>query len=99
MHRDIKPFNVLINPSSKQLKIIDFGLSEYYFPSKENNTKVASLYYKAPELSFGNSQYDYRIDTWAAGMILAGMVTHHILRYSKRRLLLWATTLSTRFLR
>jgi casein kinase II subunit alpha len=48
MHRDIKPFNVLINPESKQLKIIDFGLSEYYLPSKENNTKVASLYYKAP---------------------------------------------------
>jgi len=77
MHRDIKPFNVLINPSTKKLKIIDFGLSEYYFPSKENNTKVASTYYKAPELSFSNTQYDYRVDCWAAGMILAGMVFSH----------------------
>ena len=37
MHRDIKPYNVLINPEIRQLKIIDFGLSEYYFPEKENN--------------------------------------------------------------
>lgn len=74
MHRDIKPFNVLINHNKKQLKIIDFGLSDYYFPSKENNPKVASTYYKAPELYFSNTQYDYRVDTWSAGMILAGMV-------------------------
>ena len=32
------------------------------------------MYYKAPELFFGNSQYDYRVDIWGAGMILAGMV-------------------------
>jgi casein kinase II subunit alpha len=74
MHRDIKPFNVLINPQERQLRVIDFGLSDYYSPSQENNTKVASTYYKAPELYFSNSQYDYRVDCWAAGMILAGMV-------------------------
>lgn len=34
MHRDIKPFNILINPSTKSLKIIDFGLCEYYIPGK-----------------------------------------------------------------
>ena len=97
MHRDIKPFNVLINHKKKQLKIIDFGLSEYYFPSRENNTKVASTYYKAPELFFGNSQYDYRVDIWAAGMILAGMVLLTRCRSSRRLLFLWVTTLLTRF--
>ena len=85
MHRDIKPFNVLINHESKELRLIDFGLSEYYFPSKENNTKVASTYYKAPELYFTNSQYDYRVDCWAVGMMLAGMV-HLFLGRSLRRL-------------
>jgi casein kinase II subunit alpha len=74
MHRDIKPFNVLINHRTRQLKLIDFGLAEYYFPTRENNTKVASTYYKAPEIYFGNPQYDYRVDCWAAGMIMAGMV-------------------------
>ena len=74
MHRDIKPFNVLINPDTKAVKIIDFGLAEFYFPEKENNTNVASLYYKSPELFFSNSNYDYRVDIWSAGLILAGMV-------------------------
>lgn len=74
MHRDIKPFNVLINKKSGQLKIIDFGLSDYYFPTRENNTKVSSMYYKAPELHFSNSQYDYRVDCWSAGLIMAAMV-------------------------
>lgn len=48
MHRDIKPFNVLIDPTRHSLKIIDFGLSDYYIPGKENSDHVASLYYKAP---------------------------------------------------
>lgn len=84
MHRDIKPYNVLINPESKTLKIIDFGLSEYYFPTKENNVKVASMYYKAPELVFSNTQYDYRVDCWGAGMILAGMVPSHFIQIFKK---------------
>lgn len=66
---------MLIDPSSKRLKIIDFGLSDYYIPGNENSEHVASLYYKAPELLFSNPHYDYRVDCWAAGMILAGMVT------------------------
>lgn len=91
MHRDIKPYNVLINPATKQLKIIDFGLSEFYFPNKENNVKVSSLYYKGPELFFSNTLYDYRVDCWAAGMIMAGMVTHFLCRCSNVHLSLQET--------
>ena len=91
MHRDIKPFNVLINHNTKQLKVVDFGLSEYYHPTTENNTKVASTYYKAPELYFANTQYDYRVDCWAAGMILAGMVIFSLERFLKRHLSSWET--------
>jgi serine/threonine protein kinase len=74
MHRDVKPLNVLINPSKGTLKLIDFSLSDYYAPSKENNEHVSSLYYKAPELLFSNPWYDYRVDVWGAGMLMAGLV-------------------------
>lgn len=84
MHRDIKPFNVLINPQTKALKIVDFGLADFYFPGKENNTHVASLYYKSPELFFSNSNYDYRVDIWSAGLILAGMVQFHLIQIFNR---------------
>lgn len=89
MHRDIKPYNILINPQNKSLKIIDLGLSEYYIPGVNNNDHVASLYYKAPELLFGNAKYDYRVDIWGAGMIMAGMVIYIIILRSSRKLLLF----------
>ncbi len=34
MHRDIKPQNVLIDYRDKKLKIIDWGLADYYLPNK-----------------------------------------------------------------
>lgn len=74
MHRDIKPHNVLINHDKRTLKLIDFGLAEFYYPTREYSSKVASLYYKSPEILLGSVVYDYSIDIWAVGMILAGMV-------------------------
>ena len=50
MHRDIKPHNIMIDHKNKNLKIIDWGLSEFYFPCKDYNVRVASRYYKSPEL-------------------------------------------------
>ena len=48
MHRDIKPQNVLIDQKRKILKIVDWGLADYYLPYKEYNVRVASRYYKGP---------------------------------------------------
>lgn len=50
MHRDIKPHNIMIDHEKKILKLIDFGLAEFYFPNKNYNTRVASRYFKSPEL-------------------------------------------------
>ena len=33
-----------------KLHLIDWGLADLYFPDKKYNTRVASRYYKAPEL-------------------------------------------------
>lgn len=78
MHRDIKPFNLMIDTEKKKLKIVDFGLSEFYHPEASYSDQVSSLYYRAPELILGETSYDFKIDCWAAGMVLAGMVQYFL---------------------
>ena len=59
IHRDIKPGNVLMNLRDESAVIVDWGLADFYFPSKRFNVRVASRYFKAPELLLGNNYYDY----------------------------------------
>ena len=33
IHRDIKPQNIMFDNFNKDLKIIDWGLAEFYFPN------------------------------------------------------------------
>lgn len=37
MHRDVKPQNIMIDHEKKRLKLIDWGLAEFYFPGKDYN--------------------------------------------------------------
>lgn len=46
MHRDVKPHNVMIDHEQKQLRLIDWGLAEFYHPGREYNVRVASRYFK-----------------------------------------------------
>lgn len=46
MHRDVKPHNIMIDHGKRQLRLIDWGLAEFYFPEREYNTRVASRYFK-----------------------------------------------------
>jgi len=74
MHRDIKPGNVLISPSKKQLRIIDWGLADYYFPERMYSVRVSTLRYKAPELLLNYQYYDYGVDIWSAGCVFAELL-------------------------
>ena len=74
IHRDIKPGNVLFDHHSKSIKIADWGLADFYIPRKNYNVRVASRYFKAPELLVGNGYYDYQLDIWSVGCMLAGMM-------------------------
>lgn len=42
MHRDVKPHNVMIDHEMRKLRLIDWGLAEFYHPGKEYNVRVAS---------------------------------------------------------
>ena len=74
MHRDVKPHNVMIDHARRELRLIDWGLAEFYFPGKDYNVRVASRYFKSPELLVDYQYYDYSLDIWSLGAMFAGMV-------------------------
>ncbi|KTG42458.1 hypothetical protein cypCar_00032918, partial [Cyprinus carpio] len=82
MHRDVKPHNVMIDHQMRKLRLIDWGLAEFYHPVQEYNVRVASRSYKGPELlvdyqlSLPNDlqMYDYSLDMWSLGCMLASMI-------------------------
>lgn len=73
MHRDVKPLNTMIDHRRKTLCLIDWGLAEFYHPDATYSSRVASRFYKAPELLLGLTHYHYSVDTWSVGCMLAGM--------------------------
>jgi casein kinase II subunit alpha len=74
MHRDVKPHNIVCDHESRKLRLIDWGLAEFYHPNKEYNVRVASRYFKGPELLVDLQDYDYSLDIWSLGCMFAGMI-------------------------
>ncbi|GAA6026088.1 hypothetical protein JCM8202_002516 [Rhodotorula sphaerocarpa] len=74
IHRDVKPLNILIDHSQRKLRLIDWGLAEFYHPGVELNVRVASRYYKGPELLVEYTHYDYSLDLWSVGCTMGTMV-------------------------
>uniref|UniRef100_A0A3P9CIQ9 non-specific serine/threonine protein kinase n=1 Tax=Maylandia zebra TaxID=106582 RepID=A0A3P9CIQ9_9CICH len=74
MHRDVKPHNVMIDHQLRKLRLIDWGLAEFYHPAQEYNVRVASRYFKGPELLVDYQMYDYSLDMWSLGCMLASMI-------------------------
>ena len=74
MHRDIKSGNIVINSITKELNVIDWGLSEYYIENYKYCTRVGTRYYKAPELLLDYKKYDYAIDLWSVGCLFGGLL-------------------------
>ena len=74
MHRDVKPHNVMIDHKKRKLRLIDWGLAEFYHQEQEYNVRVASRYFKGPELLVDMQDYDYSLDLWSLGCMFAGMV-------------------------
>ncbi|XP_059302505.1 probable serine/threonine-protein kinase At1g09600 [Lycium ferocissimum] len=72
LHRDIKGSNLLIGDNGI-LKIGDFGLATSFKPNQKQplTSRVVTLWYRAPELLLGATEYGVAIDMWSAGCILA----------------------------
>lgn len=88
MHRDVRPHNVVINHESRQvsdpptkglvqcshvkLRLIGWGSSDFYHPDTDYTPRVGT--FKPPELLLSVERYDYQVDIWGFGAMLASMV-------------------------
>ena len=77
MHRDLKTSNILVGRCSNgngpctgggcRIALCDFGLARKYEmkPRTRNMTQnVVTLWYRAPELLFGEKKYGPEVDMW-----------------------------------
>ena len=76
-HRDLKPENLLLS-KNKILKIIDFGLSNFYDGQKRLQTPCGSPCYASPEMVKGKRYDGFNIDIWAIGVILFAMLCGYL---------------------
>ncbi|KAJ6940593.1 CDPK-related kinase 3 isoform X1 [Populus alba x Populus x berolinensis] len=69
VHRDLKPENFLFTSGSEDadMKLIDFGLSDFFRPDERLNDIVGSAYYVAPEVL--HRSYSLEADIWSIGVI------------------------------
>ncbi|KAJ9185904.1 hypothetical protein P3X46_005480 [Hevea brasiliensis] len=75
LHRDIKGSNLLID-NEGILRIADFGLASFFDPNNKHpmTSRVVTLWYRAPELLLGATDYGVGVDLWSAGCILAELL-------------------------
>ena len=75
IHRDIKPDNILISSEGK-IKLTDFDLCRKLPENKEENLSrnVVTLYYRPPEIFYGDLHYGKAIDIWSLGCVFSELI-------------------------
>jgi serine/threonine protein kinase len=77
-HRDIKPQNLLVDPTCHILKICDLGSAKRLIDGEKSTAYMCTRFYRAPELLLGCTTYTNAIDMWAAGCVVAEMINGKI---------------------
>jgi len=77
VHRDLKPENLLLD-HNKDLKIVDFGLSNLYAKNALLKTPCGSPCYAAPEMIAGKKYQGICVDIWSSGIILFAMICGYL---------------------
>ncbi|ELA41673.1 CAMK/CAMKL/KIN1 protein kinase [Vittaforma corneae ATCC 50505] len=73
VHRDLKIENIIIDHNDN-VKLLDFGLSNFYDNKNFLKTFCGSLYFAAPELLLGHTYNGPEVDIWSLGVILYVML-------------------------
>ena len=76
-HRDLKPENLLLD-EGKNVKIVDFGLSNSYPDGGLLKTACGSPCYAAPEMIAGKKYHGLASDIWSCGIILYAMTCGYL---------------------
>lgn len=83
IHKDLNPANIVFNPKTKQLKIIDFGISTVF--TRENPTLKnpdvleGTLAYMSPEQTGRmNRELDYSTDFYSLGATFYQLLTQRV---------------------
>ena len=76
-HRDLKPENLLLD-EQKNIKIVDFGLSNIYPNNELLITACGSPCYAAPEMINGEPYIGVRVDIWSSGIVLFAMLCGYL---------------------
>ncbi|KAJ1918999.1 Serine/threonine-protein kinase [Mycoemilia scoparia] len=79
IHRDIKLENILLDNSHTPpaVKLIDFGLANFFDRKGLMATFCGSLPYTAPEILRGDAYVGPEVDIWSLGVLLYVMITAH----------------------
>lgn len=78
VHRDLKIENILVEERTGAIKLLDFGLSNFYRHEDNLSTFCGSLYFAAPELLCGHLYTGPEVDVWSLGIILFVLVTGRV---------------------
>jgi predicted ATPase/GAF domain-containing protein len=83
IHKDLNPANIIYNPVTGQVKIIDFGISTVFTrehtPLKNPHGLEGTLAYMSPEQTGRmNRSLDYRTDLYSLGATFYQLLTHRL---------------------
>lgn len=65
VHRDLKMENVMMNSLHTQIKIVDFGLGNFWRSDRALRTHCGSPEYAAPELFITGRKFGPEVDLWS----------------------------------
>lgn len=84
VHRDIKLENLLIDPETLKITLIDFGFAAV---GESFGSDVGTLDYIAPEVKSGT--YNHKVDIYSFGCVIYAMLFNFVPQYQKRILVFY----------